>query len=178
MIEMSLQIGRWFGSTVIQCCPDPVHLNSLYWRPQNRTEEFWTLKELPGKRRPDVGLYILTSSRTFSGAEEVTYNMKSRKRAIILGETTGGGAHPVSLRPVDDNIVISIPVGRAINPVTQSNWEGTGVEPDVQIPESEALIEAHILALKSIKGRPSDRQSQSRIMSLIRDLESSKKKEN
>ncbi|MBK8551859.1 MAG: S41 family peptidase [Ignavibacteria bacterium] len=82
---------------------EPVHLNDLYFRPADTTEQYWTLKEIEGKRRPDVPVYVLTSSYTFSGAEEFSYNLKNLKRATIVGETTGGGAHPGGMNIVDDN---------------------------------------------------------------------------
>lgn len=129
---------------------EPVHLNDLYFRPKDTTEQFWTLKEIKGKRMPEVPVYILTSSFTFSGAEEFTYNLKNLKRAIIVGETTGGGAHPGSMNIVDDNFAIFVPVGRAINPITKTNWEGTGITPDVGINSTKALTKAHILALENI----------------------------
>ncbi len=130
---------------------EPVHLNDLYFRPNDTTEQFWTLKEIEGKRMPDVPVYILTSSFTFSGAEEFSYNLKNLKRATIVGETTGGGAHPGGMNIVDDNFVIFVPVGRAINPITKTNWEGTGVTPDVEISSTKALTKAHILALENLK---------------------------
>src|SRR5262249_14549182 len=73
---------------------EPVHLNSLYWRKGDRTEEFWTRKAVEGPRYLNKEVYVLTSKRTFSGAEEFTYNLKNLKRATVVGETTGGGAHP------------------------------------------------------------------------------------
>ena len=89
---------------------------------------------------------MLTSSRTFSGAEEFTYNLKNLKRATIVGETTGGGAHPVSGHRIDDRFVIGVPFARAINPITKTNWEGTGVEPDVKVAAPDALTTAQKLA--------------------------------
>jgi hypothetical protein len=74
----------------------PVHLNSLYWRKGNRTEEFWTRRELAGKRYTGKDVYVLTSARTFSGAEEFAYNLQTQKRATIVGETTGGGPTPAA----------------------------------------------------------------------------------
>lgn len=129
---------------------EPVHLNDLYFRPKDTTEQYWTLKEIKGKRMPDVPVYVLTSSYTFSGAEEFSYNLKNLKRATIVGETTGGGAHPGGMNIVDDNFTIFVPVGRAINPITKTNWEGTGVTPDVEIISSKALTKAHILALEKL----------------------------
>src|SRR5688572_9306745 len=119
---------------------EPVHLNSLHWREGKgeRVEEFWTRKEVAGKRyAKDV--YVLTSGRTFSGAEEFSYNLKNLKRATIVGETTGGGAHPTMGVRVDDHFMIGVPFARAINPITKTNWEGTGVAPDVKVSAADAL---------------------------------------
>lgn len=128
--------------------PEPVHLNDLYWREGNRTEEFWTKKEVAGKRYLNKDVYVLTSKRTFSGAEEFTYNLKNLKRATIVGETTGGGAHPGGGFRIDEHFGMFVPMGRAINPITKSNWEGTGVTPDVSVPADQALLTARVMALK------------------------------
>ena len=88
------------------------------------------------------------SQRTFSGAEEFTYNLKNLKRPTIVGETTGGGAHRVSGHRIDDHFMIGVPFARAINPISKTNWEGTGVEPDIKVPAAEALNAANELALK------------------------------
>ena len=150
----------------------PVHLNSLYWRPSGRTDEFWTLKDLPGKRMPDVDLFILTSRRTFSGAEEFTYHMKNLKRATIVGDTTGGGAHPVNMKAVNEAFVLVVPVGRAINPISKTNWEGVGVEPDVKISSEKALATAHLLALRQSQEKTSDEAWKQRLQRLILQIES------
>ncbi|HKN65406.1 MAG TPA: S41 family peptidase [Gemmatimonadaceae bacterium] len=124
------------------------HLNDLWTRKTNSTQEFWT-SDVPGKKLGDkVPVYVLTSKRTFSGAEEFTNNLKTLKRATIVGETTGGGAHPVNGQRIDEHFVIGVPFARAINPITKTNWEGTGVEPDVKVPASEALTAAQKLADK------------------------------
>lgn len=117
-----------------------VHLNDLWTRRTNETREFWTRPEVPGpKVRDDVPVYVLTAKRTFSGAEEFSYNLKNLKRATIVGEVTGGGAHPVRAHRIDDHFVIGVPFARAINPYSKTNWEGTGVEPDVKVPAAEAM---------------------------------------
>lgn len=133
----------------------PTHLNSLYWREGDRTEEFWTTKEVAGKRfGQGKPVLVLTSRRTFSGAEEFSYNLKSLKRATIVGETTGGGAHPGGPQRVHDHFAVWIPAGPAINPITKTNWEGTGVVPDVAVPADQALERALELAAKTAR-RPS-----------------------
>jgi C-terminal processing protease CtpA/Prc len=149
----------------------PVHLNDLYWRRGDRTDEFWTLKELAGKRYLGKDVYILTSSRTFSGAEEFTYNLKNLKRATIVGETTGGGANPGGPVPIDDHFLVFIPTGRAINPITKTNWEGVGVTPDVPVSAEKALEMARELAVKKLLDNAPDEETRR----LIRmDLEASK----
>jgi hypothetical protein len=128
----------------------PVHLNSLYFRPTDETTEYWTQPgSVQGPGFADTPVWVLTSRFTFSAAEECTYNLKARKRATIVGETTGGGAHPVDAFRVG-NFVAMIPVGRAIHPVTGTNWEGTGVEPDVKAPADQALDVAIDLAMENL----------------------------
>jgi C-terminal processing protease CtpA/Prc len=129
------------------------HLNDLWTRKGDETEQFWTLPYVPGKRLPSLPVYVLTSHRTFSGAEEFANNLKVLKRATIVGEVTGGGAHPVNGHRIDDRFTIGVPFARAINPVTKTNWEGVGVEPDVKVPADDALTTAQALAAKEIASR-------------------------
>jgi len=130
---------------------EPTHLNDLYNRKEDKTTEYWTLRDVPGPRFADKPVFVLTSKRTFSGAEEFAYNLKNLKRATIIGETTGGGAHPVSGHRIDDHFMIGVPFARAINPISKTNWEGTGVEPDIKVPASEALDVATKMAAEKIK---------------------------
>lgn len=119
---------------------DSVHLNSLYFRPANTTDHFWTSPTVAGTRYGATKpVYVLTSKRTFSAAEEFTYNLQSRKRATIVGETTGGGAHPGGLQRINAHFGVFVPSGRAINPITGTNWEGTGVVPEIKVPADSAL---------------------------------------
>lgn len=128
----------------------PVHLNSMYFREGNAKTEFWTSKEVPGPRYLKKDVYLLTSAYTFSGAEECAYNFQTQKRGTIIGETTGGGAHPGGNVPVADHYQIFIPMGRAINPVTGTNWEGVGVKPEVPVNADKALEKAQELAIKKL----------------------------
>jgi len=125
---------------------EPTHLNSLYWRQGDTTQEFWTLDEVPGPRMADVPVFVLTSSSTFSGAEEFSYNLQTRNRATLVGETTGGGANPGGEMPINQRFGIFIPTGRAINPVTGTNWEGVGVVPEIAVAADEAFDKALAMA--------------------------------
>jgi C-terminal processing protease CtpA/Prc len=131
--------------------PEPVHLNNFYWRPRDLNTQTWTLPYVPGTRRPDMPVFVLTSQRTFSAAEEFSYNLRNLERATLVGETTGGGAHPGGTRIATERFTVWVPTGRAINPITGTNWEGTGVKPHIEVPADEALDVAHIEALKSTK---------------------------
>jgi len=130
---------------------EPTHLNDIYSRRDDRTENYWTLPYVPGRKMTGVELYVLTSSYTFSGAEEFSYNMKNLKRATLVGETTGGGAHPVDGKVVHANYLLMVPFARAINPISKTNWEGTGVSPDVAVPADQALGKAYLMALEKLK---------------------------
>ena len=130
---------------------EPVHLNDLYFREGNETRQFWTQSTLPGKRfGADKPVYVLTSERTFSAAEEFSYNLKNLKRATLIGAVTGGGANPGDMYKLADYLHVFIPNGRAINPITKTNWEGTGVMPDMQVPADQALMNAQLLAMKPV----------------------------
>lgn len=119
---------------------EPVHLNSLYFRPTDQTTDYFTDPDVEGRRfGGSKPVYVLTSARTFSAAEEFTYNLQARKRATIVGETTGGGAHPGGVRPLPHGMAVFVPSGRAINPITGTNWEGSGITPDIDVPADQAL---------------------------------------
>jgi hypothetical protein len=135
---------------------EPTHLNDIYERPGNTTQQYWSLPYIPGSRRPDVPVYILTSNYTFSAAEEFSNNLKELKRATIVGENTGGGAHPVDFKIVNDLFTLSLPFGRSISPVSKSNWEGTGVIPHVKVPADSAFNTAYLMALDTLITKASD----------------------
>ncbi|GAB3854514.1 S41 family peptidase [Dactylosporangium cerinum] len=126
------------------------HLNDIYDGGTRSTRQFWTLAHLPGRRYLDRPVYVLTSSFTFSGGEEFAYNLKALGRATLIGEVTRGGAHPTRRFPVSATLEVAVPNARSINPVTGTNWEGTGVVPDVATPAEEALRVAYRGALQHV----------------------------
>ncbi|MFD5080355.1 S41 family peptidase [Streptomyces sp. NPDC058371] len=126
------------------------HLNSMYWRAGERLEQSWSLPYVPGARfGGSKPLYVLTSGRTFSAGEELAYDLQQLDRAVVVGEPTGGGAHPRDGWALHPHLEATVPVGRAINPVSGTNWEGTGVQPDVPCPAAEALDRATALAVRA-----------------------------
>lgn len=127
-----------------------IHLNNFYFRPNDETVQTWTLPYVSGKRNPTAQVYVLTSNYTFSAAEEFTYNLQNLNRGTIVGEVTGGGAHPGGSQIITDLFLCFIPNGRAINPITKTNWEGVGITPNVTCKKENALDLAHALALDSL----------------------------
>jgi hypothetical protein len=146
------------------------HLNDLYFREGNVTEQFHTLDWVPGKRfGQQKPVYVLTSPRTFSGAEEFSYNLKNLKRATLVGETTGGGANPGDVYPLNAHFDVFVPTGRAVNPITHTNWEGTGVAPDVKVAADDAFATARTLALKKLADAQTAPERKAELQKLLAD---------
>lgn len=148
---------------------DTRHLNSIYNRPKNRTRQYWTT--------PTVGVhytgpvYVLTSGRTFSGGEECAYDFQTQKRATLVGETTGGGANPGHAVALGHGFLAFVPTGRAINPVTNTNWEHVGVKPDLAVPAAEALKTAHAAILKDLLAKEKNPDSRQRLETVLARVE-------
>ena len=126
----------------------PTHINDMIYQHEGTTRQYWTLPSVAGSRYLDKPVYVLTSGQTFSGGEEFTYDLQTQKRATIVGETTGGGAHPIDGMSVGDHFTIAMPTGRPINPITKKDWEGVGVVPDVKTSSADALEATLKLARK------------------------------
>ena len=146
------------------------HLNSFENRGQDTLEQFWSFHYVPGQPMFEKDLYILTNKSTFSAAEEFTYNMKNLKRATIVGETTGGGAHPGGMQIINDSFLVWVPTGRAVNPISKTNWEGTGIAPDIAVESSKALEKARTLALEKMMKAAPDKEAKARLQWALNDL--------
>lgn len=131
---------------------EPVELCSIHHRGERGIQQSKTADYVPGSRLANVPVYILTSGRTFSAAEAFAYNLQQRERAVIVGETTRGGGHTVMFLPLPEyGLELGIPEGNPVNPISKTNWEGTGVIPDLAVDEDKALAKAHQHALHHLK---------------------------
>jgi hypothetical protein len=146
------------------------HLNSFENRGEDTLEQYWSFHYVPGKPMFDTDLYILTNRRTFSAAEEFTYNMKNMKRATIVGETTGGGAHPGGTKIVNDSFTVWVPTGRAVNPITKTNWEGIGIAPDIAVDSDKALDKARTIVLEKMLKAAQDEDARAPLQWALNDL--------
>ncbi len=131
----------------------PIHLNDMYIRKNDSTRQYWTLPAVPGERLASQPVYVLTSKNTFSGAEEFSYDLQAQKRATIVGEVTGGGAHPIHGYTVAEYFTLEVPEGRPINPVTHTDWEGKGIVPEIKTEANDALAAAEKLATEKIQAK-------------------------
>ena len=131
----------------------PTELTSIVMTHEGQTQTIKQFSEahVRGHRYLNKPLYVLTDDRTFSCAEQFAYDMKSLHRATLIGKTTGGAANPGGFFRLDDHFAIFVPLGRAVNPYTQTNWEGTGVVPDIDVASNAALLDAYQRALGASK---------------------------
>jgi C-terminal processing protease CtpA/Prc len=149
---------------------EPVHLNDLYFRPADATRQFWTAP-VPGKAYVGREIYVLTSKNTGSAAEEFAYNLQNLKRATIVGEVTWGGANPGDMVRLGDHFAAFVPTGRAINPISKTNWEGVGVKPDVAVPADDALRVAQVKLLEKQVAKATDPQAKEMLEARLRELQ-------
>jgi C-terminal processing protease CtpA/Prc len=119
-------------------------------------EQWWTVSFVPGTRFHGKPIYVLISPLTGSAAEEFAYDVKTHKLGTVIGAPSAGGAHPGGLFRLNRNFGAFIATGRAVNPVTNTNWEGVGVQPDVAAKPEEALRVALVAAIQKLLEKPSD----------------------
>jgi hypothetical protein len=150
----------------------PTHLNDIYWREGDRIETRWTAAQVTGRRygaaRPMV---VLTSEDTFSAGEDFAYALKHAGRAVLIGEATGGGAHPGSRRRLNAHFMMNVPTGRSINPVTKTNWEGVGVVPDIAVPAKKALVVGQVNLMKKLLVGETNPEWRRRMTSCLEELD-------
>jgi C-terminal processing protease CtpA/Prc len=150
---------------------NPVFYHSIYWREGNRTEQFWTLPFVPGKRYVDKPVYILMSKNTVSAPESFAYNLQALKRAVVVGEISAGAANPGRQFRINDHFAVFVPTGRAINPITGTNWEGTGVKPDIETTFKQALKAAHLAALRKLLETATSERKKMMLKGVIEEVE-------
>ncbi|WP_165497644.1 S41 family peptidase [Pseudoduganella albidiflava] len=148
---------------------DVRHLNDMYYRPENATTQFWTVRSVAP--RYDKPVYVLTSARTGSAGEECAYDFQTQQRGTLVGETTAGAANPPCPFSVGHGIVVGIPAGRSINPITKTSWEGVGVKPDIAVPAAQALQAAHVAILRNLVSSAKDDKERTKLQGVLAMVE-------
>ncbi len=149
-----------------------LHFNDFYEREGDRWVQYYTSPFVPGPRLAGKPVYVLTSALTGSAAEEFSYDIQTHKLGTLIGATTAGAANPGGFVRLTDHLAAFVATGRAVNPVTKTNWEGVGVKPDVAVAPHEALRAAHVRAIEELKKKPRDAEHDA---FLGRALEAAKK---
>ena len=128
-----------------------VHLSTLHWPHEGRSVQSWTMPYVDAPRYLDRQVYVLSSPETSAAAEEFTYTVQQLKRAVVVGETTAGGANPGQGYRLHDHFWAFVPTGQVVSALTQENWARTGVIPDFKVPAELAVTTGHLLALKHLE---------------------------
>lgn len=151
------------------------HLIDWYVRDTDETVQSWTLDVVPGRRMTEIPVYVLTSDRTASAAEEFTFDLQHLKRATIVGDTTAGAGHTVNTVFIHFpafRVGMRVPYGHAVDPKTGKGWEGVGVIPDIAVSSETALIAARMDACEQLLKRSTTPADSAAIMWSKADLES------
>jgi hypothetical protein len=163
--NMSKLLSSYFFS-------EPTHLLDFYNREGEIERQHWTEEYVPGQRLTDIPLYILVSHATLSAAEGFSYALKHLDRAKIIGETTRGGANPMESHDFPGlSISVNVPFVMGKSPITKTNWEVTGIEPDISVPASEALEVARMEALKSLMNTTESEQEKHVLAMIVEEVE-------
>lgn len=160
--DMVLQVQSYFF-------PEKTRMNDIIDR-NNDTLKRWT-DPAASTFQLELPLYILTHRNTFSGAEDFAYGLQQAQRAIVVGDTTGGGAHPTGAFSIGQGFVVRIPTHRSYNVHTQTDWEGTGVRPNVAVPSEQALLKAQALIYTALLAQTSDEREKNELQWQLSSLE-------
>ncbi|MFH6995423.1 S41 family peptidase [Flavobacterium sp. FlaQc-48] len=153
----AMEMGQFLSSYFYSAKELPLYKYYYYEKNRKKVErEMWLLPSVPGKRMEDVDIYILTGNTTFSAAEWMSYSLQNLKRVTIVGEKTAGGAHPIDRKVLPDGFSVNIPFGEVKDPITNTDFEGKGVVPDVLCKSEEAINTSHILALQKLSSKNKD----------------------
>ncbi len=148
------------------------HLNDFYHRKGDRSEQMWTSEYVPGPRfGQNKDVYILMSGESVSAAEDFAYDLQALKRAVIVGQTSGGAANSGDEVRLDAHFSTMVPDSRSINPVTKTNWEGVGVKPDIAASAADAFRAAQIAVLNKMKAEEKNPSRLKRIEARIVEVE-------
>ncbi len=156
---------------------EPIHLSDYYYRYENKRHGIWTSKDIPGKKLPNLPLYILVNSRSASAAESLAYMLKHLKRATIIGETTRGAGNGAMSHKVSERFSVSIASETTINAITKTSFEQVGVIPNIKTSSEEAFTKAYIAALNYLKENNSKHIAPSNYDKVIDFLPQNKSKE-
>jgi hypothetical protein len=117
---------------------EPTHICDVIYR--DRTRQWWTAGRLADLAPPHgTPVAVLVGERTFSSGEGLAYHLQSHGRAKLVGQTTPGAADHITPVRLTRHVRALLPEARVRDVVTATNWEGTGVVPDIPCEPPDAL---------------------------------------
>ena len=131
-------------------------LLTLERRDPQASDQLWSLPYVPGARYIGKPVFVLTSSRTFSGAEGLTYDLRHFAHATVVGEKTRGGANPGGFEQINEHYAVAVPTARVVHAATGTNWDADGITPDIVVTAADAKTTAHRLALERLLSTEAD----------------------
>ncbi|MBW8685297.1 S41 family peptidase [Chitinophaga rhizophila] len=140
-------MGRFLAGYFFHAGDERYYLHG-YHKDRSKDIQEWTYPFVPGKRMPDSKLYILVNKHTASATEGFAFALQKMHRATIVGDTTAGAGIAGTMIPLQENLVVFMPVKMVAAPESEQGWEGTGVIPDVVVKGEDARTEAENLIRK------------------------------
>jgi CubicO group peptidase (beta-lactamase class C family) len=135
---------------------EPRVLMNRYIRPTGETIQSKTIADIPGKRLPDIDLYLLVSGNTASACESFPYTLQQYGRAKVVGERTAGAGYNNIIIPLGKGYLFSVSFARPSHPRSGKGWEGEGVQPDIAVSANQALEAAQRAALQKLISKTTD----------------------
>lgn len=136
--------GEMLSEILSYFFPAKTYIGKTYNRIENKWSDVYieNKTDITNGLKLGMPLYILISNRTFSAAESFAYTLQSMKRAVIIGNTSRGGAHATRSFSIENAFVAFIPYSRGENAATKTDWEGVGVIPDIKADDPNAILTA------------------------------------
>jgi C-terminal processing protease CtpA/Prc len=147
------------------------HLLDMVKREGNRIDQHWSSDYVEGQRfGEEKDVYILIDKNSFSAAEDFSYTMKNLNRATLIGEISAGAANSGDTVRLNEHFNLFLPTARGISPITQTNWEDTGVTPDIKVLGEDALKKAQVVILTKLIASEQDPRRIERMKARIAEL--------
>jgi hypothetical protein len=147
--------------------PDSVLSLRITNRSAGATVDRYTLAKVPGQRRLEVPLYVLTSRETASAGEDFAFVLQNLHRATLVGSRTAGAGHNNAFVDAGHGFVLSISFTRVADPKSGKEWERVGVQPDMSVEPDGALGVAHLAALRKLAVKPGAAPAEKRELELM-----------
>lgn len=146
--------------------------STLFYRNlTDETEIEYFAKAVGPESLTKMPLYILINERTASAAEVITNTFMETQRATVIGSLTWGGAHACALVILNDAFALQLPFSKMEGPVTKSNWEAKGIEPDITKAPKNIIENVHHLAISNLLDNEANTKAKRKYKGILKSIE-------